>query len=413
MSAPPAKPVEIKLPLNLGGVDFNSNKQAYYRWLREERPVIETSVSFFKIFMVSRYQDCVDILKDDRFVRDTGKGLPIPVPLPKAVKLLIKSMINKDGAKHRRLRNLVHMAFTPRRLDPLEGRIERLTKGLLDNLQATTDPGSTVDLMEAYSLPIPVTVIAEMVGVDPSEVPKLANYISTLSNGFSKFRLLKTLLWDMPKISRFVRQLINQKRTSPGEDILTGLIEAQDEGDRLTEDELVAMVFLLIIAGHETTVHLISNSVVTLLDHPETIVRLRAEPELWDSAVEELLRYCGPVIATKPMFATEDVTLHGVTIPKGKPVMPLLGAGNFDPDVFDNPEVFDIARSPNQHLGFGKGIHYCLGATLARMETKIALKNLFERHPNLKLAIPRAELKPQLMPGWSRYDSVPVVLDGD
>jgi cytochrome P450 len=249
-----------------------------------------------------------------------------------------------------------------------------------------------------------------MMGVYPGDVPKFASHVHKLASGFTKFKMIKTMLWDMPKISKFVRQLINEKRKNPGEDILTGLIEAREKGDRLSEDELVAMAFLLIVAGHETTVHLISNSVVTLLDHPDVLRRLRAEPELWDSAVEELLRYCGPVLATKPAFATTDVTLHGVTIPKGKTVIPLLGAANFDPNAFENPEQFDITRSPNKHLGFGKGIHYCLGAPLARIETKIALRNLFERYPNLNLAIPKDQLQRQLMPGWSRYQSIPVVL---
>ncbi|MDA8562813.1 cytochrome P450 [Mariniblastus sp.] len=404
----------IKLPLDLNTREFHDNRQAHYKWLREKQPVCEASVGIMKVFVLSRHEDCLNILKDDRFVRDTGDGFPIPVPLPKSIKLMMKSMINTDGDQHRRLRNLVHKAFTPNQLNLLEVRIERLTHDLLkvmesSSIRSARSGQNELDLMKAYSLPIPVTVIAEMVGVDPADVPKFASYIDKLTSGFTKLKTLKTMFWDMPKISKFVRQLINEKRKHPGDDILTGLIEAQEEGDRLTEDELVAMVFLLIIAGHETTVHLISNSVVTLLDHPEALNRLKAEPDLWESAVEELLRYSGPVLATKPMFAIEDVVLHGVTIPKGKAVLPLLGAGNFDPEVFGNPEQFDITRSSNKHLGFGKGIHYCLGAPLARMETKIALRNLFERFPDLKLAVPKDHLKRQLMPGWNRYQKVPVV----
>ena len=403
---------QLKLPLDLNSSDFRHNKRAYYKSLRENHPVCEASVSIMKVFLLSRHKDCLDILKDDRFVRDIGGGPPISIPLPKSVKLLMTSMITTDGEKHRRLRNLVHKAFTPRRLNSLEGRIEQLTHGLLEKIEHgfASSGKQQVDLMKAYALPIPVTVIGEMVGVEPADVPKFASYVDKLASGFTKLKMLKTMFWDMPKISKFVRQLIREKRNDPGEDILTGLIQAQEEGDRLTEDELVAMVFLLIVAGHETTVHLISNSVVTLLDHPDVISRLKADPELWDSAVEELLRYAGPVLATKPMFATEDVVLHGVTIPKGKAVMPLLGAANFDPDVFDGPEEFDVTRTPNKHLGFGKGIHYCLGAPLARMETKIALRNLFQRYPDLRLAVPRDQLVLQKMPGWNRYQKVPVAL---
>ncbi len=172
----------------------------------------------------------------------------------------------------------------------------------------------------------------------------------------------------------------------------------------------MSMVFLLVFAGYETTVHLITNSVVTLLQHPDQLARLRAQPELTESAIEETLRYNGPVQGTKPCYPTEDVTLHGVTIPKGATVVPLLGAANRDPAVFRDPDVFDISRTPNKHLGFGQGIHYCLGAPLARLETKIALKNLLDRNPNLRLAITPEQLSIQTLPLWHRYERVPVVL---
>jgi cytochrome P450 len=165
---------------------------------------------------------------------------------------------------------------------------------------------------------------------------------------------------------------------------------------------------LLIGAGYETTVHLITNSALTLLQHPDQLALLRANPNLMESAVEEVLRFHGPIEGTKPMYTLEDVTLRGVTIPKGSIVMPLLGAANHDERFFKNPEVFDITRSPNQHFGFGRGIHYCLGAPLARLETKIALKNLFDRYPNLRLAVKPEELSIQLMPMWHRYERLPV-----
>jgi cytochrome P450 len=149
----------------------------------------------------------------------------------------------------------------------------------------------------------------------------------------------------------------------------------------------------------------------TLLEHPEQLERLRAEPELWDSAVEELVRFRGPVHGTKLHYATEDVEIHGVIIKKGSPVMPILGAANHDPRAFEKPEVFDIARTPNHHLGFGFGNHFCLGRQLALMETKVALKNLFDRYPNVRLAVPPAELKIMAMPGWHRHTSMPVLLD--
>ncbi|MGC1396242.1 MAG: cytochrome P450 [Coleofasciculaceae cyanobacterium] len=402
-------PHKLQLPLDLNSKEFVNNKYAYYKRLREEAPVFQGKVSVIDAYFLSRYDDCVNFLKDPRFVRNrttaTGGGR-FPFPLPKSVSLMAKSMITEDEPDHRRLRDLVHQAFTRQTLAKMEGRIEQLTNDLLDK----AEPQGTVDLKQAYALPIPVTVIQEMVGVADEDMPRFYNGVKALSDGFSGLTMLRTFFWDMPRLSKFVRQLIDRKRSNPQEDILTKLIQAETEGGKLSEDEVVSMVFLLIIAGYETTVYLILNSVLTLLQHPDQLARLQSEPELINSAVEEILRYRGPVQGTKPAYALEDVTIHGVTIPKGSAVFPLLGAANHDPAVFENPEVFDIARTPNKHLGFGSGIHTCLGAPLARMETKIAITNLIKRNPNLRLAVDTSELELINIPLWHRYKSLPVVL---
>jgi cytochrome P450 len=399
----------ITHPIDITSREFIQNKDAYYRWLREKAPVYKGKLSIINAYLLSRYDDCVAMLKDPRFVRDrttvTGGSNRLPIPVPKAVALLARNMILADEPEHRRLRNLVHTAFTPRALARLEGRIEQLTHELLD----AAEPQGRVDLMQVYALPIPVTVIKELVGVSDEDMPRFRSGIKVLSAGFTGWNFLRTIVWDLPATIRFVRELIARKRANPG-DILTGLIQADEAGERLSDDELVSMVMLLILAGYETTVHLITNSVVSLLLHPEQLARLRAEPDLVGLAVEEVLRYNGPVQSTKPAYALEDVTMHGVTIPKGATVMPLLGAANHDPAVFERPEVFDIARTPNRHLGFGQGIHYCLGAPLARMETRIALRTLLERNPNLRLAVEPDELSLQPVPSWHRYAALPVVL---
>ena len=406
---PTKNKIEIKQPLNVNSKEFTDNKYEYYKLLREEYPVCKGKVSVMDAYFISRYDDCVNFLKDPRFVRNrttaTGGGR-FPFPMPKSVSLIANSMITEDEPDHRRLRDLVHQAFTRGQLAKLETRIEQLTHDLLDKAEKQ----GTVDLKQAYALPIPVTVIQEMVGVADEDMPRFYNGIRALSDGFSGLTMLRTFFWDMPRLSKFVRELIYRKRSNPKEDILTGLIQAETEGEKLNEDELVAMVFLLIVAGYETTVYLILNSVLTLLQHPDQLTRLRTEPELIDSAVEEILRYRGPIQGTKPAYALEDVTIHGVTIPKGAAVMPLLGAANHDPTVFENPEVFDITRSPNKHLGFGSGIHSCLGAPLARMETKMAIANLIKRNSNLRLAVDASELQLINMPMWHRYKSLPVVL---
>lgn len=400
----------IKHPIDISSRAFIEHKEAYYRWLREEAPVYKGKLSIINVYLLSRYDDCVAMLKDPRFVRDrtsvTGGKNRLPFAVPKSIALLATNMIMEDEPEHRRLRNLVHTAFTPRALARLEGRITRLTHELLD---ATKGQGA-VDLMQAYALPIPVTVIQELVGVANEDMPRIRSGIRVLSTGFTGWNVLRTFAWDLPATIRFVRELIARKRADPADDILTGLIQAEEAGQKLSDDELVSMVLLLILAGYETTVHLITNSVASLLLHPEQLARLRAEPGLAGSAVEEVLRYSGPVQNTKPAYAAEDVTLHGVTIPKGAMVMPLVGAANHDPAIFERPELFDIGRTPNRHLGFGQGIHYCLGAPLARMETRIALTTLLERSPNLRLAVAPQELVLQPVPSWHRYTALPVVL---
>lgn len=401
--------IDIKHPVNVSSKEFTANKYEYYQWLREEAPIYKGKLSVLTVYLLSRDADCVSMLKDPRFVRNrttaTGGGR-MSFPMPKSVSLMAQSMIVEDEPEHRRLRSLVHKAFTPRALAKLAERIARLTHQLLDEAEKQRE----VDLLQAYSLPIPVTVISEMVGVPDEDMPKFRNSMKVLTDDFSGWNLFRAFFWDMRRATKFVRELIAQRRSDPQDDILSGLIQAEEEGDRLSEDELVSMVFLLIVAGYETTVHLTTNGVLTLLQHPDQLTRLRAEPELMESAIEEILRYRGPIHGAKPGYALNDVTLHGVTIPKGSAVVPVFGAANHDPAVFEKPEVFDIAHTPNKHLGFGQGIHFCLGAPLARMETKIALITLLERNPNLRLAVAPEELPLQNVPLWHRYQGLPVVL---
>ena len=404
-------PIDLSKPIDLGSADFSQHKYDYYPWILEEAPICTGKVSVLKVHMLSRYDDCVALLRDPRFVRNRttatgGSRMPFAIPLPKSVSLVATSMIVEDDPEHRRLRSLVNQAFKPASIARIEQRIERLTHELLDRVEQQ----GTLDLMPAYCLPIPVTVISEMMGVQDEDTTQFTGLMKNLSTGLTGWNILRTFLFQMPGTVRFVRELVARKRSNPGDDILTGLIHAEEDGERLTEDELVAMVFLLVVAGYETTVHLITNGVVTLLEHPEQMKRLREQPELIDSAVEEILRHRGPVQGTKMNYATEDVTFHGVTVHKGAPVVPLFGAANHDPRAFDDPEVFDIGRTPNRHLSFGHGSHFCLGAQLARMETKVALATLLERFPNLRLAIDPSELRIQSMPFWHRHESLPVEL---
>ncbi|MFK7802426.1 MAG: cytochrome P450 [Anaerolineae bacterium] len=402
---------DMKKPLSLTSQAFADNKRGYYKWLRENDPVHKGKMfGMINVYLLSRYDDCVDMLKDPRFVRNRttarGGGGRFPFPLPKSIAALANSMINVDEPDHRRLRNLVHKGFTPRQLRKLEGRIHEIVKELLDKAEQK----GGMELKEEFARPIPVTVIAEMVGVKVEEVPKLSHIVDAVTENMTGLGIAKTMFWDMPKAIKFVKELIERKRQNPADDILTALVEAEDGGERLTEDEIIGMVFLLIIAGYETTYNLITNMTYTLLQHPDQLELLRTNPELMDSAVEEVLRFDGPLYATKPEYPTEDVIIRGVTIPKGSTVLPLLGAANLDEDIFENPEMFDITREKNRHLGFGMGIHYCLGAPLARIETKIAIQALLERNPNLRLAVDPSHLEFASRPGWHLFKSMPVKL---
>ncbi len=399
--------VNLDKPLDLGSPAFLHNKFAILDEIREQRPVHQVKISVMRMFTVARYDDCANLLKDPRFVRNrstaTG-GSRFPIPVPKSLKPVIESMIQEDDPNHRRLRDLVRQAFRPQAIQQLEANIDAYSLELLDGLQSKRE----FNLQSEYALKIPVRMIADMMGVSRAAMPEFQRMFSVLSEGFSPLRLFRTMFFDMPKVVEFTRSLIEEKRHNPGDDILTGLLQAEDNGDRLTENELLAMVFLLIIAGYETTVHLITNGVLTLIQHPEQRAQLQDNPDLINTAVEEILRHRGPIQGTKPVYALKDVTLHGVTIPKGKPVMPLFGAANHDPRVFEQPLEFDITRTPNHHLGFGHGIHFCLGAHLARAEARLGINNLLKAFPDLRLAVDESELQIQALPGWHRYTGLPV-----
>jgi len=399
--------IDLDKPLNFSAPEYINNKFDVMERLREERPVHTAKISVIKVYTVARYDDCAALLKDPRVLRNrstiTG-GSRFPFPVPKSVKPLVESMIQEDDPNHKRLRNLVRHAFKPQAIKEIEASIDSYSNELLDGLEKQP----SFDLREDYALKIPVRMIADMLGVDRDDMPRFQQTFGVLTKGFSGWRFLKTMFADLPKTVAFAERLIEKKRANPGDDILTGLIQAEEGGDRLTPNELLGMVFLLIVAGYETTVHLICNGVLTLLEHPESLEQLRADPELIAPAVEEILRHRGPVQSTKPGWAAEDITLHGITIPKGKPVMPMFAAANHDPRAFENPLTFDITRYPNHHLGFGHGIHFCMGAHLARAEARLGIANLVNRLPDLRLAIPASELELETMPGWHRYQSMPL-----
>lgn len=407
----------ITHPITVGSPEFRADRQAHYEWLRDNAPLYCGRVSYLDqqdLWMVSRYADCRTLLTDDRFQRSPeGHGPAILEQLPESIREPMRlmsesSMIMMDDPAHRRLRGLVATSFTPRAIERIGERVGGLANGLLDQLE----PRGVVDVREQFALPITTTVINELVGVPLADRTLFEQHIQVL---ITETESIGQESWarGVNELVEAVRTLIEHKRSDPGADILTGLIHAEEQGERLDDDELVAMVLLLVAAGYETTYNLITNAVITLLDHPDQLARLRAAPqdeELWRSAVEEILRYSGPVGGTKPVTTVTDVSWHGLTIPAGSAVIPLLHAANRDPAEFADPNRFDIARHPNNHLEFGHGVHFCLGANLARLETRVALGVLIGRNPNLRLAVERSELEQEPLPFWIRYRKLPVQL---
>lgn len=401
--------LDLKKPLSLASKDLAEHRFEYYAYLRAHRPVHQAKILGMKVMVTSRYDDCLYVAKSNDFLRNratvTG-GSRLPFPMPKSIALLAESMITQDDPEHKRLRSIVQKVFAPKNINLLADRVEAYCHELIDKCLMARE----IDLQRDFALPLPTRVIGEMVGVKPDEMHKIQKLVHILSSGLTGWSLVRTIGWDLRKVIQYFRELIDAKRRDPGDDLLSALIHSEEDGEKLSEDELVSLVFLLIVAGFETTVHLIANGAIALLDHPSEMQKLRENPELMGSTVEEMLRYAGPVQGTKMNYAVRDLELRGVHIPKGMPVMPLLGSANRDEDVFVEPDRFDITRDPNKHLSFSQGNHFCLGAFLARMETKTAFQVLLDRTEDIALSIPRDKLEVVAMPGWHRHKGLPVTL---
>ena len=302
-----------------------------------------------------------------------------------AMEMINRHLLNLDPPDHTRLRRLMTPAFGARTIAGLRPRVQQITAGLLDAMAAA---GGEVDLIDTVALPLPVTVIAELIGVPIDDRAQFRTWVDELLRG-------------EPEVVRraagqFVPYLTGQiehRRASPGEDLLSQLIQVEEAGDRMSHVELLSSVFLLLIAGHETTVNLIGNGVLELLRHPDQLALLRARPELVDSAVEEILRYNGPVEWAFPRYALAEVAFGDTVVARDDILLPVLHAANRDPAAFPEPDTFDITRDPNRHLAFGHGIHFCLGAPLARLEGRIAVGALVRRFPDLSLAVDPAQLE--------------------
>jgi cytochrome P450 len=324
---------------------------------------------------------------------DIRKGGPSVAPyaeeLPPGIAAAINHhMLAMDPPDHTRLRKLVSAAFTRRRMDALAPSIQQLTDDLLARLADQDE----VDLITRFAYPLPITVICRLLGVPDADHHLFREWTAPLVVG-GNMAGIEAYSAAAAALVAYMRELLAEKRRQPADDLLSALVAVRDGGDRLTEDELISMVNLLLLAGHETTVNLIGNGALALLTHPDQLALLRSEPERLPAAVEELLRFDGPVQSAIPAVATETVQIADVTVPAGAPVVVALLAANRDPDRYAQPDRLDITRPEALgHLAFGHGVHHCLGAPLARLEGRIALGSLIARFPRLRLAVPATEI---------------------
>jgi cytochrome P450 len=401
---------------DLFGAQFKAKAYETYARMRAEMPVYRrvSSMGSGATCYITRYDDAVAILRDHkRFVKDARNtmteaeraALPAEPPL---LSLLSRHMLNADGAQHTRLRALVNKAFTTRMVEQMAGQIESIANRLLDAVQAKGE----ADLIEDYAFPLPIIVIAELLGVPSRDRNRFRAWSNALvaptpDSARAEQKLVKSRQLMEDFIS-YLRAIFAARRAQPRDDLISSLLDAEEAGDVFSEDELFSMILLLIVVGHETSINLIGNGTLALLRHKEAWQRLQAAPTLLPIAVEEMLRYDCPVERAPMRYAGEDVEFGGVLIQRGDAVSVVLGSANRDEAHFLNADTFNITREANRHLAFGHGIHYCLGASLARLEGRVAMQALIERMPDLRLAVPAEALRWRTHPIMRGLQRLPV-----
>ena len=362
---------------------------SYFARMREEAPVTPVVMpEGSRAWLVTRYEDVRAALADPRLAKDWAAHMTPEGWEPDPIfSFLNMHMLNLDPPDHTRLRKLATKAFTPRRVAGLRPRVEAVTSSLLD---AMASAGDEADLIEAFAFPLPITVICELIGIPAADQDEFKQWshaiVSSVASG-DEVRSAGLATYT------YFTNLIAAKREAPADDLLSALLTARDEGDSLSERELFAMLFLLLIAGHETTTNLIASGTLAMLTHPDQLARLRADPALLPGAVEELLRFVNPVTHATERFTLAPTSIGGVTVPAREWVLCVTSSANHDPARYADPGRLDLSRDTGGHLAFGHGIHFCLGAPLARLEGEIAFGSLLARFPDLSLAVPVSSLR--------------------
>jgi cytochrome P450 len=363
-------------------------------------------------YLLTRHEHVLLLHNDVRFSSDpTSQGSSFLMRhLPKMFRLLTSSMVYKDDPDHARLRRLVNKAFTPRMVQQLAGEIERIVTDLVDKV--AKKGSETVDLVEEVAVPLPLSVISTMLGVGDAERDQfhllMERFVVRLGSGSAADAV--GAIPTARKLYAVLERLAENRRAEPDDGLISALLQASEDGDSLSDDEVMAMIFLLMLAGHDTTANLIGSSALALIEHPDQAERLRADPSLLPVAVEELLRFTTPVPCGAARTLLDDVDLDGTTLPKGSKVLGMIISANRDEAVFEHPDDLDLARDPNRHLTFAFGKHFCLGNQLARLEGQIAIGELVRRFPHMRLAVPRDELRYKPVQALRGFRSLPVTL---
>jgi cytochrome P450 len=395
--------------------EFRATAHETYARMREESPVhLQPGLDGeTPIWFVTRYDDVVALLTDNaRFVVDpklalTAAELEAHDAAMTPDERASENLLAKDGEDHRRLRRLVTKAFTPRIVEQLRPRIQEIADDLIDRVEAR----GSMELVDDFAFPLPIIVIAELLGIPVEDRQRFREWSSNV--------VMPALTPEERELARrrgdefiaYLDDLFAQRRAAPTDDLVSALVQAEDGGDTLSENELSSMVVLLIVAGHETTVSLLTSAVHTLLTHPRQLAALRADPSLMASAVEELLRFDSPVERTITRWVASDTELGGKTLRRGELVIAVVGSANRDSKQFSNSDSLDLTRIDNKHVAFGRGPHYCLGAPLARLETEIALETLLRRLPGLRLEIAEEDLYWRPIPLFRSLAQLPVAWD--
>ncbi|MFD2211662.1 cytochrome P450 [Virgibacillus halophilus] len=364
---------------------FTKNPYPAYTALRGQEPVFRVLLPDGNYaWFITKYDDALEALKDQRLIKDYSK---LDDSASENKSIFSENMLFADMPEHRRLRGLVSKAFTPKMVAEMRGRIQEIANELLDKMEGKEQ----VDLIDAFAFPLPIIVICEILGIPAKDRDKFRVWSNSMIEG-ANGEHAASATEHMKDFVAYLGKRFAEVRENPADDLISKLIIAEEEGDQLTEQELYGVVSLLIIAGHETTVNLISNCVMALLAHPEQLELLKNKPELIHTTIEEALRFNDPVEFSTSRWAGEDLEFKGKRMKKGDLVIVILNSANHDPSQFDHPEVFDITRQKSKHLAFGKGIHTCLGAPLARLEGEIAINSFINRFPECKLHADKNEL---------------------